>query len=57
MSFLDRFSCEEQKQIQDAQKLLLAKRKIIAEWEQEHGEAIGAEYEEYYYKRLKEMGF
>lgn len=57
MSFLDRFSCEEQKQIQDAQKLLLAKRQIIAEWEEDHGEAIGAEYEEYYYRRLKEMGF
>lgn len=56
MSFLDKFSCEEQKKILDAQKLLLAKRKIISEWEQEHGEAIGKDYEEYYYKRLKEMG-
>lgn len=56
MSFLDKFSCEEQKKILDAQKLLLAKRRIISEWEQKHGEAIGQEYENYYYKRLKEMG-
>ena len=58
MSFLDKYSCEEQQAIIHAQRLLMAKRKIIAEWEQKHNkEAIGHEYEEYYYKRLKEMGF
>lgn len=55
MSSLSSFSCEEQQMIKDAQSRLLATRQIVAEWEQEHGVALGAEYEAYYDRRIKEL--